>query len=68
MEITFTKINGSNVNLDYDLLKQSIIEKLQGTCKKVEVVILNNFPVSIYSQANIDFLLLIRIPKINNSY
>ena len=68
MEITFTKINGSNVNLDYDLLKQSIIEKLQGTCKKVEVVILNNFPVSIYSQANIDFLLLIRIPDIHNSY
>ncbi|MCF1190105.1 hypothetical protein LRR18_00800 [Mangrovimonas sp. AS39] len=68
MEITFTKINGSNVNLDYDLLKKSIIEKLQGTCKKVEVVILNNFPVSIYSQANIDFLLLIRIPDIHNSY
>jgi len=68
MEITFSKINGSNINLNYDLLEETIIEKLSGTCKKVEVIVLNNFPVSVHSQANIDFLLLIRIPDIHNSY
>lgn len=68
MELTFSKINGTNTDLNYDLLKESIIEKLKVTCKKAEVIILNNFPVSVYSQANIDLLVLIRIPKIHNNY
>ncbi len=40
-----------NANLNYDVLKESIIEKLGETCKEAEVIILNNFPVSISSQA-----------------
>ena len=28
MELSFSKINGTNANLNYDVLKESIIEKL----------------------------------------
>lgn len=39
MELTFSKINGSNADLNYDTLKESIIEKLSATCKEAEVCI-----------------------------
>ena len=45
MKLKFNKINGTNADLDYDALKESIIKKLSATCKEAEVIILNNFPV-----------------------
>ena len=56
MKLKFNKINGTNADLNYDTLKESIIEKLSATCKEVEVIILNNFPVSVSSQASVDFI------------
>lgn len=68
MELKFSKINGTNVYLDYDLLKKSIFEKLKNTCREAEVIVLNNFPVAVSPQANIDFIILLKIPIIPNSY
>ncbi len=68
MEIDFIKINGTNQYLDYNNFKQSIIDKLNITCNKVEVIILNNFPVPVLAQANIDLLILFRIPKEDKNY
>lgn len=63
MKLKFDKINGTNADLNYDTLKESIIEKLSATCKEVEVIILNNFPVSVSSQASVDFIVILNIPK-----
>lgn len=69
MKLKFNKINGTNANLDYDVLKESIIKKLSATCKEAEVIILNRFPVAISAQTSIDFIVLIKIPdKQNNFY
>ena len=68
MELSFSKINGTNADLNYDVLKESIIEKLGKTCKEAEVIILNNFPVSVSSQASVDFIVLLNIPKKDRSW
>ena len=68
MKLKFNKINGTNADLNYDSLKESIIEKLSATCKEAEVIILNNFPVSVTSQASVDFILLLNVPKKDRSW
>ncbi|MGP1994085.1 hypothetical protein D9V96_019540 [Zobellia laminariae] len=68
MKITLSKINGTNADLDYDALKESIIKKLGENCKEAEVIILNNFPVSVTAQASVDFILLLNIPKRDRSW
>lgn len=68
MKLKFNKINGTNTDLNYDTLKESIIEKLSATCKEVEVIILNNFPVSVSSQASVDFIVILNIPKKDKSW
>ena len=42
MELSFSKINGTNSFLDYDLFRESILQELQIDCAKAEVLILNN--------------------------
>ncbi len=68
MELSFSKINGTNADLNYEALKESIIEKLSATCKEAEVIILNNFPVSVSAQASVDFIVLLNIPKKEKSW
>jgi hypothetical protein len=68
MELKFSKINGTNADLDYESLKASIINKLSPTCKEAEVIILNNFPVAISAQTTLDFIVLLNIPKRKNSW
>ncbi|WP_288955335.1 AAA family ATPase [uncultured Polaribacter sp.] len=68
MELKFSKINGTNADLNYDLLKASIINKLAPTCNEAEVIILNSFPVAVSAQVTIGFILLLNIPRKNNSY
>lgn len=68
MEFKLSKINGTNSNLDYESLKASIINKLAPTCMEAELIVLNNFPVAISAQATLDLILLLQIPKRNNSY
>ena len=63
MELQFSKVNGTNADLDYETLKASIINKLAPTCKEAEVIILNNFPIAVSAQASIDFILLLNIPQ-----
>jgi hypothetical protein len=68
MKLKFSKINGTNADLDYESLKASIINKLTPTCKEAEVIILNNFPVSISAQSSLDFIFLLNIPKVEKSW
>ena len=68
MESKFSKINGTNADLNYDALKESIIEKLSATCKEAEVIILNKFPVSVSAQASVDFIVLLNITKKEKSW
>jgi hypothetical protein len=62
MELSFSKINGTNSFLNYDLFRESIIQELKIDCDKAEVLILNKFPVPIISQATLDFIIFIKIP------
>lgn len=63
MELSFSKINGTNSFLDYDLFRESILQELQIDCAKAEVLILNNFPVPVLSQATLDFIIFLKIPS-----
>lgn len=62
MELSFSKINGTNSFLNYDLFRESILQELQIDCEKAEVLILNNFPVPVLSQATLDFIIFLKIP------
>lgn len=68
MELNFSKINGTNLHLDYEAFEQSVRAKLDATCHKAEVIILNNFPVSVTPHGSIDFLILLDIPKMDRSW
>jgi hypothetical protein len=63
MELSFSKINGTNSYLNYDLFRESILQELQIDCAKAEVLILNNFPVPVLSQATLDFIIFLKIPS-----
>lgn len=63
MDLKFTKINGTNSFLNYDLLKESLLHELQIDCDEAEVLILNNFPIPVLSQATLDLIIFIRVPK-----
>ena len=63
MDLAFIKINGTNSYLNYDLLRESILQELQIDCEKAEVLILNNFPVPVFNQAILDFIIFIKIPN-----
>lgn len=67
MELLFTKINGSNFSLDYEKLKQSIYDEFKDTCNKVEVFVLNNFPLAINSQASLDLIIFLKVHASLNS-
>lgn len=67
MELLFTKINGTNFSLDYEKLKQSIYDEFKDTCNKVEVFVLNNFPLAINSQASLDLLIFLKVHASLNS-
>ena len=62
MELSFSKINGTNSALNYDDFKDSIIRELGPDCDKAEVLILNNFPAPVLTQATLDFVIFIKIP------
>lgn len=68
MELSFSKINGTNRHLDYEAFKQSVETQLEPTCKKAELIILNRFPVSVSPQSNIDFVILLNLPKMDRSW
>jgi hypothetical protein len=63
MELNLNKINGTNSFLNYDLFKESILSELNIDCDEAEVLILNNFPVPVLSQATLDFIIFLKIPK-----
>lgn len=62
MELSLTKINGTNPYLNYNHLKDSFYSELNSNCKKAEVLILNQFPVSINNQSPLDFVIFLKIP------
>jgi hypothetical protein len=62
MELSFSKINGTNPLLNYNALKESCIRELQGDCDKAEVLILNHFPVPVLNQASLDLVIFVKVP------
>lgn len=68
MELSFEKINGTNKSLNYDRLKETLIEKISPTCRKAEIYIFNNFPVAVSSFYNADIIIILRIIDIDQNY
>lgn len=66
MELSFSKINGTNPYLDYEIFKNSIFEDLQHDCAKAEVLVLNQFPIAVASQSTLDFLIFLKVPTNSN--
>lgn len=62
MELSFSKINGTNPFLDYTVLKESILSQLQPECQRAEVLILNHFPVPVLNQASLDLVIFVKVP------
>lgn len=68
MKLKLSKINGTNQNLDYDLLEKSFINKLELSSYEAEVVILNNFPMPVSTKSNVDIIILLNIPQKTKNY
>lgn len=68
MELRVSKINGTNDHLDYAILINSLKSKLEPTCRQAELIILNRFPVAVSTKSSIDFIILLKIPNLDNNY
>jgi len=68
MELKFSKINGTNPHLDYEDFERSVKAALEPSCKEAEVFILNRFPIAVTAQATIDFIILLNIPNVHQSW
>jgi hypothetical protein len=64
MQLLFEKINGTNMQLDYVALKDSLLLELSHHCQMAEVLILNKFPLAISSQVSLDLVLFLRVKPI----
>lgn len=65
MPIQVIPINGKNPNFDYvrfeDSVKMFFEQKLNNTCKDAKFFLLNNFPIPVSTNLQIDLLLIITI-------
>lgn len=68
MSIEVIEVNGKNKFLNYDKFEIDIRNELSVTCKDAKVFILNNFPIAISSEANIDLLLIIAVQNVTGNF
>jgi len=61
MSIDIIPINGKSQYLDYEKFESSLKEKIGKKCSDAKVFLLNNFPVSVSVETNIDLILIIAI-------
>lgn len=61
MSIDIIPINGKSQYLDYDKFESTLKEKIGKKCSDAKVFLLNNFPVSVSVETNIDLILIIAI-------
>jgi hypothetical protein len=69
MSIDIIPINGKSQYIDYAKFESSLREKIGKRCSDAKVFLLNNFPVSVSVETNIDLILIIAIEdKKDNFY
>ena len=69
MSIDIIPINGKSQYIDYDKFESTLREKIGKRCSDAKVFLLNNFPVSVSVETNIDLILIIAIEdKKDNFY
>ena len=61
MSIEIIPINGKSQYFDYDEFEKSLHEILGRKCSNAKIFLLNNFPVSVSSETNIDLIIIIAI-------
>jgi hypothetical protein len=61
MSIEIIPINGKSDFLDYELFEESVKNTLGRRCSDAKIFLLNNFPVAVSVETNIDLILIIAI-------
>jgi hypothetical protein len=61
MSIEIIHINGKSQHVDYDKFEFTLKEKIGKRCSNAKVFLLNNFPVSVSVETNIDLIIIIAI-------
>ena len=69
MSIELIEINGKSSHFDYQAFEQTLKYTIDGRCSDAKVFALNNFPVAVSVETNIDLILVIAIdPRKGNFY
>ncbi|WP_017732745.1 UvrD-helicase domain-containing protein [Nafulsella turpanensis] len=68
MPIKVIKINGEHPKLDYKKLEDSFRQNFGRTCSEATIIIMNNFPVMVTSETDIDFIVIIAIEDKDGNY
>lgn len=68
MSIDIIPINGKSEYFDYDVFESTLKEKIGKKCSDAKVFLLNNFPVSVSVETNIDLILIIAIEKKDKNF
>lgn len=69
MSIDIIPINGKSQYIDYGKFESTLREKIGRKCSDAKVFLLNNFPVSVSVETNIDLIIIIAIEdKSHNFY
>jgi len=69
MSIEIIQINGQSEFVDYALFESTLKETISKKCSDAKVFLLNNFPVSVSTETNIDLIIVIAInPRMGNYY
>ena len=68
MSIDIIPINGKSEYIDYDKFESTLREKIGERCSDAKVFLLNNFPVSVSVETNIDLILIIAIENKKDNF
>jgi len=68
MNLNVIPVNGKCEYLDYVEFERSAKENLQNTCNEATIILFNNFPVLLTTEASIDLILVIALKDCKGNY
>jgi hypothetical protein len=68
MNLNFIPINGKSPFFEYEAFEISARQILQNTCQDATIILFNNFPVLLTTEATIDLILIIALKDVKGNY
>jgi len=68
MSIDIVPINGKCPYFNYALFEQTLVAQIGKRCTEAKVILINNFPIPISTESNIDLVLIISIGPVDKNF